>query len=83
MKKGYLALGMLLVLLSFGLPGVPAEAANWSEVAVTSWYNASQSSFTISTAEQLAGLAQLVNSGTNFSGKTVALASDIDLAGRE
>jgi hypothetical protein len=36
--------------------------------------------FTLSTAEELAGLASLVNRGEDFYGKTVLLARDIDLS---
>ena len=45
----------------------------------TSWYNDNDKDFKISTAAQLAGLAQLVNDGTNFSGKTIKLTADIQL----
>jgi len=56
--------------------------------ATSHWYldNPSGPNFTITTAEELAELAQIVNGthGTivrdNFSGKTVALANDIDLS---
>ena len=46
-----------------------------------SWYvgHESDTEFSISTAAQLAGLAKLVNDGTNFSGKTIVLTADIDL----
>ncbi|MCL2219038.1 MAG: TonB family protein [Chitinispirillia bacterium] len=52
------------------------------------WYKASESEFTISTAEELAGLAEIVN-GTwggrpmmyNFAGKTIKLAKNINLSG--
>jgi rhodanese-related sulfurtransferase len=57
----------------------------WAEVADTLWWDtASQnSSFTITTARQFAGFARLINGGmTNFAGKTINLANDIDLAGR-
>jgi len=43
------------------------------------WYDASQSSFIITTKEQLAGFSYLVYSGNNFSGKTVLLGNDIDI----
>ena len=49
----------------------------------TEWYVASQSSFYLTTREQLAGLSYLVNSGNNFSGKTVYLSNHIDLANAE
>lgn len=43
-----------------------------------SWYDSDNTEFTISTAAQLAGLAKLVNEGTDtFEGKTVKLANDI------
>ena len=46
----------------------------------TRWYRAGRSEFTVSTAEQLAGLAELVNRGNNFDGVTVNLSGDIDLS---
>ena len=51
----------------------------------TGWYTANPgaTSFTINDADELAGLAQLVNNPStpvNFSGKTVTLAVNIDLA---
>jgi len=54
----------------------------WDGTANTDWYNASQNEFTITTAEQLAGLAQLVNDGNSFENKTVILANDIDLGNK-
>lgn len=52
----------------------------WLQVADTSWYSDSGTAFTITTARQLAGLAQLVNDKTDtFSGKTVHLGNDISL----
>ncbi|WP_418988542.1 S-layer homology domain-containing protein [Agathobaculum sp.] len=61
---------------------------NWDGSADTSWYTSAPdaSEYRISTAEQLAGLAQLVNADpgtTNFAGKTFYLDNDIDLSGRE
>ena len=54
--------------------------AAWLGDVDTSWYNADATEFVIGSAEQLAGLAQLVNNGTDsFAGKTVKLGSDIDL----
>lgn len=65
--------------------GVTMQA--WDGVTVdTAWYTGleSASSYTISTAAQLAGVAQLVNEGTSdFKGKTLLLDADIDLAGQE
>lgn len=48
---------------------------------VSAWYTSvTGDKYTIRTAEELANFAQLVNSGNNFSGKTVTLARDIDLS---
>ncbi len=48
----------------------------------TDWYgDGSAESFTLTTAAEFAGFAELVNSGTNFKGKTVTLTSDINLGG--
>jgi len=56
------------------------SAAVWNGTANTDWYNNTDTEFTISTAEELAGLAELVNSGTdNFNGKSITLAADIML----
>ena len=55
----------------------------WDGTADTSWYVSDQTEFTLYTAEQLAGLAQLVNDGNNFSGITIYLGIDIDLANIE
>ena len=66
------------------LPGISLYAADtWSGTADTTWYDASKNEFEISTAAQLAGLAQLVNSGTeNFLDKIIKLTADIDLGGK-
>ena len=45
----------------------------------TSWYNENATEFIITTAEDLAGLAALVNDGNDFDGKTITLSNDIAL----
>ena len=63
-----------------------ADAAVWDGTVDTKWYtdHENDSAYTIDSAEELAGLAKLVNEGTtNFSGKTVQLGADIDLGGKE
>ena len=56
------------------------QEKKWTSIADTGWYSSSKSSFTIKTADQLAGLAYLVNTkGYTFKGKTVKLANDISL----
>lgn len=44
------------------------------------WYTDSLSEFSLTDASQLSGFAELVNKGASFSGKTVRLANDVDLA---
>lgn len=60
----------------------------WDGTADTNWYTGHETDteYRITTAEQLAGLAQLVNADpgtTNFSGKTFYLENDLDLSGHE
>lgn len=61
---------------------------NWDGTADTSWYTSAPdaSEYHISTAEQLAGLAQLVNDKTasvSFEGKMIYLDNDLDLSGTQ
>ena len=60
-----------------------ADGTAWNGTAVIDWYNNGASEFTITTAEQLAGLAKLVNEGNTFQGQTIKLGADIDLGGKE
>ena len=80
MKKTFL---MTVALLCMVAQGAWAASGSWSDEdnRDTSWGTnyESTSSFTISTAAQLAQLAYMVNNGQNFSGKTVTLGADIDL----
>lgn len=56
------------------------KEAYWPDTVNTDWYNDTDKEFVLYTAGDLAGFAQLVNSGTDtFSGKTVKLGADIDL----
>ena len=96
MKKKIVSLALVLALCLSLLPVTafaegetqePQEtqiAGTWGEKANTSWYNENESVFHITTAEQLAGIATLVNAGTvTFEGKTIYLDNNIDLAGIE
>ena len=96
MKKKIASLALVLALCLSLLPVTafaegetqePQEtqiAGTWGEKANTSWYNENESVFHITTAEQLAGIATLVNAGTvTFEGKTIYLDNNIDLAGIE
>ena len=58
---------------------IKANADGWDGTPDISWYKEEETSFTITTAEQLKGFADLVNGGTTFEGKTIKLGRDIDL----
>ena len=91
MKKRIESLLLILALCFTLLPTVAfaADSTNaWDGTADTSWYTGHESDpeYHITTAEQLAGLAQLVNADpgtTNFAGKTFYLDNDLDLSGHE
>ena len=91
MKNRILGIALAICMMIFCVPmGVFAESAAdvWDGTADTSWYTSAPdaSEYHISTAEQLAGLAQLVNADpgtTNFAGKTFYLDNDLDLSGHE
>lgn len=91
MKKRILGIALAICMMIFCVPmGVFAESAAdvWDGSADTSWYvgHETDTEYHITTAEQLAGLAQLVNADpgtTNFAGKTFYLENDIDLSGHE
>ena len=51
----------------------------WDGTADTSWYNETDTEFTLTTAEQIAGLSELVDDGNTFAGKTITLSKSIDL----
>ena len=57
----------------------PIPEDEWDGTADTSWYNDTNTVFFLSSAEQLAGLADLVDGGNTFENKTIALDSDVDL----
>lgn len=84
MKKRILGIALAICMMIFCVPmGVFAESAAdvWDGSADTSWYvgHETDTEYHITTAEQLAGLAQLVNADpgtTNFAGKTFYLEND-------
>ena len=85
----------LLLVLCFVMALVPMTAFaegtsvdNWDGTADTSWYtdHKTDTEYHFTTAEQLAGLAQLVNDKTasvSFEGKTIYLDNDLDLSGSQ
>ena len=97
MKKKIASLALVLALCLSLLPvtafaegddEASTEVQTWGDLADTRWYTSAPdaSAYHISTAEQLAGLAKLVNADpgkTNFAEKTFYLDNDIDLSGHE
>ena len=56
------------------------SATRWDGAVDLSWYNGTDTEFTLTTARQLAGVAELVNGNTtDFAGKTIRLGADISL----
>ena len=91
MKK---RIGSLLLILALCFTLLPTAAfaadstAAWDGTADTSWYtdHKTDTEYHFTTAEQLAGLAQLVNDKTasvSFEGKTIYLDNDLDLSGTQ
>jgi hypothetical protein len=84
MKTRFLSffIGVLMIMAIFGIPSTAMANTAWDgSTRDISWYtnNTSAVYYTINTGAQLAGLAQLVNEGNDFTGKTVALTQDVDL----
>ncbi len=86
-RNKVLAVFIVLTMILGIIPPIalPVKAADtWDGTANTAWYTENMSStlFTINTAEELAGLADIVNSGTYaFAGATITLTADLDLSG--
>lgn len=56
------------------------STTHWDGAVDLSWYNGTDTEFTLTTPAQLAGVAELVNSNTtDFAGKTIRLGADISL----
>ena len=92
MRKRIASLLLILALCFTLLPTAAfAEGTsvdNWDGTADTSWYtdHKTDTEYHFTTAEQLAGLAQLVNDKTasvSFEGKTIYLDNDLDLSGSQ
>ena len=64
--------------------GISSEREDYTWDGISkdySWYSADAPSYSLSTPEQFAALAQLVRGGNSMAGKTITLENDIDLAG--
>ncbi len=74
---------IMVMTMATTLPMLTASRGSsiWDGTTDISWYEGHESdtSYTITTAEQLAGFAELVNGGNDFSGKTFKLGADITL----
>ncbi len=84
-KRIWLTLLAVLMVVTVSLTVVFASDADTATgqtvTADTTWYNETDTEFRLSNAADLLGLAELVNGGNTFAGKTVTLDNDIDLAG--
>ena len=90
MKKRF---GSLLLILALCFTLLPTAAFaegtsvdNWDGSADTSWYtdHKTDNEYHFTTAEQLAGMAKLINDDmANFKDKTIYLENDLDLGGHE
>jgi LPXTG-motif cell wall-anchored protein len=89
MKKltSYLLILTTLLMLTVTY-AVGTTAAAWDGKSIdTSWYNTTDTEFTLTTAAELAGLAAIVNGNAtgidpdDFTGKTIKLGADIDIGG--
>ena len=71
----------LLALFALSVAAQTETPTIWDGTTDTQWYTGHESdaSYSISTAAELAGLAQLVNGGNDFNGKTISLTDDIVL----
>ena len=81
MKKSISFILVMLMVLCM-IPGVAMAAEvidTWDGTAVTSWYNDTDTEFVLKTAEDLAGLAKLVDGGNSFAGKTIKLGACLNL----
>lgn len=92
MKKKILSFLMAVFLVVTLVPITTSATENkettWGDLADTSWYDGNEEAteYHITTVEQLAGLAKLVNADPGkitFAGKYIYLDNDLDLAGHE
>ena len=79
MKKNILLLSLsVLFMITKSFAQTP-PVTFWENNADTSWHDNTSSTFTLSSAAELAGLSVLVANGDDFSGKTIEIDSDINL----
>ena len=80
---GFLVTLSMVLTIVLTMTVLPSSADTLADVssADMSWYDGSKSEFILTDGYDLEGMAALVNSGTDFSGKTVMLGNDVDLSG--
>jgi hypothetical protein len=83
-KRKQIIISLVSLVLLIGIIGivfsiVDSRQTIWNGKVNASWYSESKNEFNIKNAEQLAGLAVLVNEGKNFSGKTIKIMRNIVL----
>ena len=74
-----LSVAAVLLVCCLVFVGAVGAEDDWDGTVDTTWYNDVDTEFVLTTAEQLAGLAQLVDDGNTFAGKTIKLGDDINL----
>lgn len=79
MKKRLLLSLSFAVCIATSVLGQTPPTTQWSANTDISWYNQEDTQFEINTSAQFAGLAELVNGGTDFLDKTIILTANIDL----
>lgn len=72
---------LTLALCSFSEIAIIADSSNpWGGGIDTTWYNTTATSFKLKNIEELAGLASIVNKGTDdFKGKTITLGGEFNI----
>ena len=90
MKRYRLAAMLTTAAMTVSFYGITVSAADdaieksWDGSYDTSWYDEQDTELHIFTAEELAGLAYLVNEGKKtFEGQTIYLEADIDMSGSD
>ena len=79
LKKRILSSILALCIILSGMAFGASATDSWDGSSINTAWNTGEAEMYISTAEELAGLASLVNSGNDFAGKTIYLSNDIDL----
>jgi len=74
-----LSVAAVLLVCCLAFVGAVGAEDVWDGTVDTTWYNDADTEFVLTTAEELAGLAQLVDGGNTFAGKTIKLGDDINL----